>query len=158
MRRRAQFAQYLAANSSLTANRYFRLMALAGIELLFNIPINAYGLYLNITASPIYPWLGWADAHFDWYQIDQYPAVLWRSSTRTVVTFELSRWAVVFCGLLFFAFFGFADEARKQYRAAFQRIACLLGFSRPVIKSNPFMSFGLVSQISVNNHHADVAS
>ncbi|KAG9217558.1 hypothetical protein CCMSSC00406_0008485 [Pleurotus cornucopiae] len=144
MQRRAQFAQYLAANSSLTANRYFRLMSLAGIELLFNIPINAYGLYLNITASPIYPWRGWADAHFDWYLIDQYPAVLWRMSQRTIVTFELSRWSVVFCALLFFGFFGFADEARRHYRIAYESVANRIGFKMPSLpKTKSFgISFG----------------
>jgi len=36
---------------------------------------------------------------------------------------ELTRWLVVACGFIFFAFFGFADEALKHYKIAFGSIA-----------------------------------
>jgi len=42
---------------------------------------------------------------------------------------ELSRWSVIFCAFLFFGFFGFADEARKNYRFAFQSVAKCVGIS-----------------------------
>jgi pheromone a factor receptor len=131
MRRRAQFSQFLSSNASLTANRYFRLMSLATIELIFNVPISSYGLYLNITASPIHPWKGWANTHFDWYTVDTFPAVIWRSNRQSVVTLELSRWAMVFCSLVFFGFFGFADEALKHYRLVYWAVAKRFGVSPP---------------------------
>ncbi|KAG5641424.1 hypothetical protein DXG03_005250 [Asterophora parasitica] len=119
MKRRAQFSEFLSSNSTLTVNRYFRLMCLATVELLFNTPITAYGLYLNATVTPLYPWTSWSDIHSDWYTVDTYPAVLWRFSRIQVVTLELARWSLVFCALLFFAFFGFADESRKHYKLAY---------------------------------------
>nr|AIX99553.1 pheromone receptor [Cyclocybe aegerita] len=132
MKRRAQFSQFLSSsNSSLTVNRYFRLMCLATAELIFNIPISTYGLYLNITMRPIYPWKSWSDIHFDWYTIDTIPAVLWRSSSIMTANLELSRWSVVLCAVVFFGFFGFADEARKHYRAAYWAIAKLFGVVPP---------------------------
>ncbi|KAF5378503.1 hypothetical protein D9615_007171 [Tricholomella constricta] len=131
MKRRAQFSEFLSSNSTLTVNRYFRLMSLATVELLFNTPISAYGLYLNATLTPIYPWKSWADIHFDWYTIDTVPAVLWRSRRIHVVTLELSRWSVVFCALIFFAFFGFADESRKHYRLAYWAVAKRFGITPP---------------------------
>ncbi|RDB18297.1 Pheromone B alpha 3 receptor [Hypsizygus marmoreus] len=131
MKRRAQFSQFLSSNSSLTVNRYFRLMCLATVELLVNTPISAYGLYLNISTSPIYPWKSWADIHFDWFTIDTFPGILWRSNTIQVVTLELSRWTVVFCAFTFFAFFGFADEARKQYRIIYWGILKRFGVAPP---------------------------
>jgi pheromone a factor receptor len=106
-------------------------MALATVELLFNIPLSTYGLYLNITGRPIYRWKSWADTHFDWYIIDTYPAVLWRTNTITVVNFELSRWALIFCALVFFGFFGFADEARKNYRQIYWAVAKRFGILPP---------------------------
>ena len=129
MRRRAQFSQFITSNTSLTINRYFRLMSLATIELLFNIPLSVYGLYLNITGRPFYKWKSWADIHSGWYIIDVYPAKLWRSNQQMVVNFELSRWSLIFCALIFFAFFGFADEARKNYRAAYWAVAKRFGIA-----------------------------
>lgn len=131
MKRRAQFSEFVTSNSTLTVNRYFRLMALATVELLFNTPISAYGLYLNATTTTIYPWKSWADTHFDFYIIDVFPAALWRSNSIQVVTLELSRWTLVFCALVFFAFFGFADEARRQYRMAYWAVAKRFGVLPP---------------------------
>ncbi|KAJ7182471.1 pheromone A receptor-domain-containing protein [Mycena crocata] len=137
MKRRAQFNQFLSASPSLTAHRYFPLMALATIELLFNTPIS-YGLYLNITQSPIQPWISWDNTHFDFGGIEQMPAVLWRSSQQTVIAVELNRWAQVFCALVFFAFFGFAAEASKHYRLSFWAVARRFGCAPPPDGSLPF--------------------
>ncbi|KIM42060.1 hypothetical protein M413DRAFT_445231 [Hebeloma cylindrosporum] len=134
MHRRAQFNQFLTSNTSLTVNRYFRLMCLATAEILFTLPISTYGLYLNISMKPIYPWKSWSDTHFGWYIIDTFPAVLWRRSGMAVATLELSRWSLVLCALIFFGFFGFADEARKNYRLIYWSIARRFGVVPP---SNP---------------------
>lgn len=145
MKRRAQFNQFLSSNTSLTVNRYFRLMCLATAELIFNLPITTYGLYLNITTRPIYPWKSWSDIHFDWYIIDTIPAVLWRTSHITVVNLELSRWSLVLCAFVFFGFFGFADEARRHYRLAFWAVAKRFGVVPPPSPLSSKISTGLVS-------------
>jgi len=41
----------------------------------------------------------------------------------------MSRWLIVACGFIFFAFFGFADEARRHYRHAFNSVVKRVGFS-----------------------------
>nr|AAF01420.1 Rcb3.42 [Coprinopsis cinerea] len=130
MRRRAQFSQLISSNSSsLTVNRYFRLMSLATLELLFNLPITTTGLYLSITSRPIYPWTNWADIHYNFNVIDTYPRILWAHKTADAIILELGRWSIVFCALLFFAFFGFAEEARKNYRKAILALAKRLGYN-----------------------------
>ncbi|KAF8063934.1 STE3-like pheromone receptor, partial [Lyophyllum atratum] len=134
------FSEFLSSNSTLTVNRYFRLMALATVELLFNTPISTFGLYLNAVLKPIYPWKNWADIHFDWYTIDTFPAVLWRSSRIEVVSLELSRWLVVLCAFTFFAFFGFADESRKHYRLAYWAVAKRFGVVPPSPSPSSFHS------------------
>ncbi|KAJ7732231.1 pheromone A receptor-domain-containing protein [Mycena maculata] len=132
-RRRAQFALLLSASSTspLSLSRYFRLMALATIELVFNTPISAYGLYLTVTHDQIRPWISWANTHFQFSAVDLIPSIIWRADRATVVTIELSRWAVVFCAFVFFAFFGFAAEARKHYRLTFWAVAKRLGYTPP---------------------------
>lgn len=137
MSRRAQFGQFLSSNSSLSVNHYFRLMCLATSEIFFTIPISTYGLYLNITAKPFYKWVSWSDTHFDFYTIQQIPAVLWRSNPTVIVALELNRWSLVLCALVFFAFFGFADEARRNYRRAYWAIAKRFGIVPPSIHKKP---------------------
>ncbi len=110
-------AQFLASSSSaLTLPRYFRLISLASVELLVNIPVSSYGLYINATRSEVHPWVSWADTHFNWFTVDKYPALPWRQNGHTLAAIELSRWALVLVAFVFFGFFGFADEAMKSYK------------------------------------------
>ncbi|KII84143.1 hypothetical protein PLICRDRAFT_57948 [Plicaturopsis crispa FD-325 SS-3] len=132
-RRRSQFNKLLSANNNLNQSRYFRLMALAGIELLFTIPLGSWSIYLNARANQVFPYVSWASAHFNFNRVDQYPAVLWRLDLLGVLSLELSRWLTVFCALLFFAFFGFADEARKHYKIALFGAARRLGIPVPTM-------------------------
>lgn len=127
MLRRAQFSQFLSSNTSLSVNRYFRLMCLATTEILFTVPISSYGLYLNAVSKPIYPWKSWSDIHFDWYTIDTFPAALWRTSHLVTTVLELGRWSPIICSFVFFGFFGFADEACKSYRRAYRALTNRFG-------------------------------
>jgi pheromone a factor receptor len=103
--------------------RYFRLMALAMSEILFTTPLAVFTLYLNTALSPIGPWKSWEDTHFGYERVRQIPAFLWRSDRTHVISLEFTRWVAPLCALVFFAFFGFADEARKNYSKFFWWIA-----------------------------------
>ncbi|KAF8174225.1 GPCR fungal pheromone mating factor, partial [Pholiota molesta] len=115
MKRRAQFSQFINSTTSLPFNHYSRLMRLATAEL-SSVFLFPHTVFLPIHGSPSYPWKSWSDIHFDWYIVDSYPTVLWRFSRLITFSLELSRWSLVFCAFVFFGFFGFAEEARKQYR------------------------------------------
>ncbi|EIM84303.1 fungal pheromone STE3G-protein-coupled receptor, partial [Stereum hirsutum FP-91666 SS1] len=118
VRRRSEFNQVLRRHSSLTFDRYFRLMALASADLLITIPISAYGMYLTIINGTIQPWISWADTHFDYPRVNLYPLVLWQTNHKGAVSMELTRWMVPACAIVFFGFFGFAQEAKRGYRKA----------------------------------------
>lgn len=60
-------------------------------------------------------------------RVDEYPAFLWRRDPSAASSLEFSRWIVVACAITFFAFFGFADEAIKNYKLAFDCVARRLG-------------------------------
>ncbi|KAJ7323226.1 putative pheromone receptor [Mycena albidolilacea] len=125
LRRGAQFTQFLSGNSGLTPRRYFRLMALTSLEILLNFPIATYGLYLTASSEPIAP-------------VEQVLAILWHTNGHTAAIVELSRWAGVICNFFFFGFFGFAAEARKNYRFAFWAVAKRCGLTPPADGSLPF--------------------
>ena len=119
-------------------------MAIATAELAFTTPIAAYGLYLNAT-STIYPWISFADTHFNYSHVDQYPTVIWKMSSSAIISFEFSRWSVVFCALLFFAFFGFADEARRNYNKFFAPVINLVRRVTPTRPSHQMFGYVYLS-------------
>jgi len=127
-KRRIQFSQLLKSNTSLTLSRYFRLMALAMTEMFSTTPLAIFVIYLNATTSEIGPWRSWDDTHFDYFRVNQYPSVLWHLNHQLVISMELTRWVAPFSALVFFGFFGFAQEAQKQYRTAYFFVAKYLKF------------------------------
>ena len=110
--------------------RYFRLMALAMSDVVFTTPLSIYTIWLNATVSPLGPWVSWEDTHFDFSRVERFPAIMWRSNHTLVMVMEFTRWVAPLCAFVFFAFFGFADEARKNYANVFSWIVRRLGFMR----------------------------
>jgi pheromone a factor receptor len=84
-------------------------------------------LIRNTVYTVVAPWKGWADTHADFSRVDQIPAIVWRAIPGMEPTFELSRWLTVFCAFMFFFFFGFAEEARKNYHTVVQSFAKRVG-------------------------------
>lgn len=132
LERRAQFSELLLTHSSLTMTRYFRLMALASADLLCTVPYSAYGIYLNLRDVPISPWKGWADTHFNFSKVGQITAVAWHTNRNVAVALELSRWVIPVCAILFFGFFGFADEAQRNYSRVFAFCVSRIPFTTSV--------------------------
>lgn len=124
---RRQFNSLMSTSSSLNSSRYLRLMCLAGIDLSCDITLNLYFTISRIVTTGLAPWRGWADTHSNFSRVESVPAIFWRSSLNGEVQIELTRWIPIICAILFFAFFGFADEAMKNYRLAVQTVTKKLG-------------------------------
>jgi hypothetical protein len=101
-------------------------MALAMTEIMFTTPLAIYSMY-QLVSQGLEPWISWSNVHYNFSHVDQIPALLWTQSRMSVVALEMSRWSPVACAFVFFAFFGFAEEARKNYRAAFKAVLRSLG-------------------------------
>jgi pheromone a factor receptor len=140
-RRRMQFKTFLSSNNNLNSNRYFRLMFLASIEILFTIPICIWIICMNARIG-IEPWISWADTHSNWNVIQKFPAFIWRGNTTHALLYELTRWLYVLAAFVFFGFFGFADEARKNYRNMFSSVAKRVGYSTGTMSSGITSSTG----------------
>ncbi|ETW79704.1 putative B mating type protein [Heterobasidion irregulare TC 32-1] len=136
--RKQQFNDIVSSNRNLNQSRYLRLIALAGIELLGTIPLGSYSLYLNTTNNSIHPWISWADTHFDFSHVGQIPSVIWRADSQVEASVELSRWLIVLCAFIFFAFFGFAQEARRHYSLVYTHVSSRLGYSTVTTGSTNF--------------------
>jgi len=108
-------------------SRYFRLMGLALADIIFTAPPAIFAIWLNAHVNTVGPWRSWADTHLDYGRVEQYPAVLWRSNRLAIISLSFTQWVTPACALIFFAFFGFADEAKRNYRAVFWMLVKPLG-------------------------------
>ncbi|KAF9007128.1 pheromone A receptor-domain-containing protein [Cyathus striatus] len=123
-----QFQEILSRTGNITKSRYIRLMLLAGFDILGNVPLSCYIIYSNARIGTN-PWLGWADTHEDFWRIRQYPTVVWRDGGFYESAMEAGRYLTPVCAIAFFIFFGFAEEARKNYRSAIDSVAKRVGMS-----------------------------
>ncbi|KAE9382661.1 STE3-domain-containing protein [Gymnopus androsaceus JB14] len=129
--RRLEFAQFMSTNKTLTMGRYFRLMVLAMTEMLCTVPLSIVTIWFTATSSPIGPWISLSNTHFDFSRVDQYPSVIYEASPRLASSIQFNRWASVACALVFFALFGFAEEARRNYTLWYHGILHILGMRSP---------------------------
>lgn len=127
-KRGRQFNQIMSSNRGLNQSRYFRLMCLALIEVLGTIPLASFVLSYNIKLG-FHKWVSWADTHSNYQRIIQIPSIIWKSDDVSRILYEFNRWSLVMCAFIFFAFFGFADEARRHYRLVYTSIASRVGLS-----------------------------
>ncbi|KAI0703963.1 GPCR fungal pheromone mating factor [Earliella scabrosa] len=127
LRQRREFHALTDANPHLTFGRYLRLMGLAALNALVIVPLAAYVVVANLRSKPMYEWRGLADLHWGFSRVDSIGAVMWRSHPAWVSTLNFRQWEPIACALVFFAFFGLAEEARRHYRRAFFRVAKRLG-------------------------------
>lgn len=107
-----------------------RLLALSVTDTLITIPLSSYYIYLHVFVAPLYPY-DWDSTHEGFNRVDTRPAVLWRAYP-TATGIELSRWIYVIGAALFFTFFGFSEEARKEYRNIYTRLCRSCG----IVQSN----------------------
>jgi|SRR5712671_93053 len=121
-----KFKEILSFNRGLNRGRYLRLMALSSIEILGTIPLGTYYLVLN-ARSGIIRWNSWADTHSNYSRVVQVPAFSWKNTHDSAFGLEMFRWSLVLCAFIFFAFFGFAVEARHHYRLVYTSLASRIG-------------------------------
>lgn len=124
MKRRKQFKD-VVASTGMTWNRYLRLVMLAVTDLFFTIPLSIWGIVSSAVLVPVSPWISWADTHSNFDRYEQVPWVLMKPSV--IAQLEVNRWSAVLAAVVFFAFFGFADEAKKNYRLFVSTVTKRLG-------------------------------
>lgn len=140
--RRRQFNELMASNNNLTFNRYFRLMGLAAIEVLLTIPVTIYNIITNLRVAPMYEYKGLADLHWGFSRVNRIAAIQWRMSPELVQVMYFRVWAPIGCALVFFCFFGLAEEARKHYKLALSSVAKRVGITTFERRGSGFTSTG----------------
>jgi pheromone a factor receptor len=90
-------------------------MLLALTEIACTIPFGIFSIYVAARGGQVQPWISWQETHLNFWHVQLIPSVIWRSDSGLKASIEVTRWLYPVCALLFFALFGFADEARKNY-------------------------------------------
>ncbi|KAF8468717.1 pheromone A receptor-domain-containing protein [Russula ochroleuca] len=123
-------------SQGLSRGRYVRLIALSATEILGTIPFGTYFIVTNAKIG-VQPWKSWADTHSNYSKVIQVPSIVWENDPNLAGGLEIFRWSLVACAVIFFAFFGFADEARQHYRLVYTFIASSIGYSTFATPSVP---------------------
>ncbi|TFY56930.1 hypothetical protein EVJ58_g7330 [Rhodofomes roseus] len=125
-RQRASFATHLqSCDSALTTSRYLRLIAISITEMVWGTSLTAFAMYDNISPG-LFPYVSWAYVHAGFSRIGQYALVEFTPGALQHIF--LLFWAIPASSFVFFVFFGFGEEATKDYRSA------LAWFARRVLR------------------------
>ena len=134
LRRRKEFKDLVAANSNLTYSHYWRLVALASVDFCFTVPLATSVIVMN-ARSGVHRWVSWDDTHSEYSHIYRFPRVAFDQIPFLTAELAITQWGPVLCAFVFFGFFGFADEAMKNYRLLASTVAKRLGCKR--VSPNP---------------------
>ena len=125
--RERQFRRLMSSTPGLTHSRYIRLMLISTTEILGTIPWATYYI-VHDSKLGVKPY-SWTSTHRHYSEVIQVPASIWKNNYNSVFALEMFRWSNVFCAFIFFALFGFAGEARRNYRLVYASIANRIGRS-----------------------------
>lgn len=86
---------------------------MALVEMIWGVTLTSLNLANNV-AGGLRPYTSWASVHADFGNVPRYPALILPKGYMGRVI--LIWFTMPVTGLVFFAFFGFGEEAKKEYR------------------------------------------
>lgn len=123
--RRYQFANILqSSTSAITTSRFLRLMALAAMQIAFNLPVVIYSLIIDTTGTSLQPYSSWQDVHYGFSEVESINRVEWAQlELRPRELAELSYWTYPVSCAVFFLFFGLGEESLGTYQAVWRWVS-----------------------------------
>ncbi len=88
-------------------------MAMSVTQIAWGMSFTTLALWSNVSPG-LRPWNNWADVHSDWLRIDQYTLDEFYPSF--IQQMMVLWWSVPATALIFFVYFGFGEESRKDYK------------------------------------------
>jgi pheromone a factor receptor len=85
---------------------------MAMTEMVWGTTLTAYNLWNNVSPG-LRPWTNWADVHSNFSRVDLFATA--GIPAEFIRTMMLFWWTLPASSLIFFAFFGFGEEAMKEY-------------------------------------------
>ncbi|VDC04733.1 unnamed protein product [Peniophora sp. CBMAI 1063] len=110
---------FLQSNDSVSRTNYFRIVALASIDILLILPIGIVNIVLDVEEAlpygPMTFYFGWTHDHTDWQPESVSYAAIVSLGTPSVASFYFQQWISPFLAFIIFALFGVTSEARASY-------------------------------------------
>ena len=125
----------MASSQGFSSGLYFRLMIISSADILATIPLGMYILVSNVKLG-VGPWRSWASTHRHYSVINQIPGSIWKNNRQIAQNLDMFRWLLVGCAFIFFAFFGFAEEARQNYRRVYTSLASRIGYRKSTLRGS----------------------
>lgn len=94
-------------------------MLLVFVDMLCNTPIGVFAIIVA-TRAAVLPFSTLSQS-VDFNKVQFVTASEWKADSLVRAVVEINRWVPVFCSFVFFGFFGFAEEAKKNYRLAYEK-------------------------------------
>ncbi|KLO06018.1 STE3-domain-containing protein [Schizopora paradoxa] len=127
-RQRKAMNEFFSTNEEVSSNKYKRLMVIACLDILINLPLFTIILVTDILQGKQnamnYPYISWKNVHdgagglapgLSLSSILQTPASAWDDSSWDVFETKWNEWVFVLHALVFFAVFGTTPEMRQRY-------------------------------------------
>jgi hypothetical protein len=120
VRRRMDFSKHLSqAQSALTTARYFRLMLMTIVLMVWTTIVSSINLAFSFRGG-MQPYVSWSFVHAGFLGVGQFPTVFIPPAALSW-SFAL-WWAVPVSSYIFTAFFAFGEDAMKEYKAVYHWI------------------------------------
>ncbi|KAI0027420.1 GPCR fungal pheromone mating factor, partial [Vararia minispora EC-137] len=119
--------KFLRSDSSVSRPSYFRLLALACVDIILTLPYGIANVVEQVNGllpgySVPFFW-GWESTHSNWMPFSISYAEIKAGGGWQLSNFYLSSWSSVALALITFAFFGATPEARAAYQRGFYAIS-----------------------------------
>jgi len=135
--------EFLSSGAGITHKKYYRLMVIACLDTLFNIPVLITNLVTDILQGQDnglnYPYISWENVHngaggnlpgFSLSSILQTPASGWSTDKWNMFEVKWDEWVYVLHAITFFIVFGTTPEMCQYYRSALWFMPERLGYKR----------------------------
>ena len=139
-RQRKDVNDFLQSNDSVSRTNYFRILALASIDILLTLPFGIATIALTVSDDLSVPqslpfYHGWTVDHTDWEPVGFSYAEIAAQGNSTVVQVYFVHWTSPILAFVIFGLFGVTAEARASYWHIICTVCGWFGFE-PKVRGN----------------------
>lgn len=109
-------------------------------EMLWGTALTSFNLHHNV-AGRLCPWTNWDDVHYNFSRVGLYPEVAIPPAFRRANM--VLWWAMPVSSFIFFVFFGFGAEAKKEYTRVWTSFTKVILLQKPLEKQKVLKINGL---------------
>jgi hypothetical protein len=141
-RQSRETSMFLQSNGSVNRSHYFRILVLAGIDVLLTLPLGIVTTTTQLLtqirgASPGFPfrfYYGWTKVHANWNPTGFSYSSIVDAGAWSAFRLYLELWPSCVLAIAIFCLFGLTTEARAAYWNVFCTVAKHFGWMSPVPK------------------------